>query len=145
MSKKARILVVEDNRSLARVYARLLQKEGYRVLTAFDGLDGLQKAQERKPDLIILDVMMPKMDGFSVCRRLKSNPDTADIPVLMLTRMGSLVGPGHIEAKERYLDPVRERVTGFDVGAMDFLTKPVAAKPLLGRVKGLLWLAGFTE
>ena len=145
MSSKARILVVEDNRSLARVYARLLQKEGYRVLTAFDGLEGLQKAQERKPDLIILDVMMPKMDGYAVCRRLKRNPDTADIPVLMLTRKGSLVGPNSIGAERRYYDPIRERMTGFDVGALDFLTKPVAAKELLARVRSLLWLGGSTE
>jgi len=145
MSSKACILVVEDNRSLIRVYKRLLQKEGYKVLTAFDGLEGLQKAQERKPNLIILDVMMPEMDGYSVCRRLKRNPDTAAIPVLMLTRKGSLVGPGNLAAERRYCDPIRERMTGFDAGALGFLSKPVPAKELLARVRSLLWFGGFTE
>ena len=137
---KARILVVEDNRSLVRVYERLLQKEGYEVLTAFDGLEGLQKALKEKPDLIILDIIMPKMDGYEVCRYLKRNPDTATIPVLILTRMGSLGGPDSEKSKRHYYERTKEQLAGFDVGAMDFLSKPVTAKEMLERVKGLLWL-----
>ena len=122
MRSKARILVIDDNRSLVRVYERLLQKEGYVVFTAYDGEDGLRKARWDKPDLIILDIIMPKMNGYEVFRRLKSDPDIADIPVLMLTR-------------------VKERPTGLnDVVALDFLSKPVAAKEMLDRVKALLWL-----
>ena len=122
MRSKARILVVDDNRSLVRVYERLLQKEGYVVFTAYDGEDGLRKVRWDKPDLIILDIIMPKMNGYEVFRRLKSDPDIADIPVLMLTR-------------------VKERPTGLnDVVALDFLSKPVAAKEMLDRVKALLWL-----
>jgi len=137
---KARILVVEDNRSLVRVYERLLQKEGYEVLTAFDGLEGLQKALKEKPNLIILDIIMPKMDGYEVCRYLKRNPDTATIPVLILTRMGSLGGPDSAKFKKYYYERTKEQLAGFDVGAMDFLSKPVTAKEMLERVKGLLWL-----
>jgi len=139
MGLKRRILVVDDNRSLVRVIERLLQKAGYEVYTAFDGLEGLHKALGGKPDLIILDIMMPKMDGYEVCRRLKGNLYTADIPVLMLTRKGKVDGP---RVKNAYLHEVgvQERIRGFEVGAVEFLSKPVTAKELLARVESLLWL-----
>ena len=140
MGSKARILVIDDNRSLVRVYKRVLQKAGYKVLTAFDGLEGLWKVLNEKPDLIILDIVMPKMDGYEVCRRLKGNPATVDIPVLILTRKGSLAGPDTVEAKRRDHDRVQDRLSGFEAGAMDFLSKPVTARELLDRVRGLLWL-----
>lgn len=142
MSSKGRILVVDDNRSLVRVYERLLQKEGYEVITAFDGLEGLQKARMGKPDLIILDIIMPIMDGYETCRRLAGNPDTSAIPVLILTRKGSLAGPDddNIKVKRLYHERVQEQLSGFEAGAVDFLTKPVTAKELLNRVRGLLWL-----
>ena len=140
MNSKGRILVVEDNRSLVRVYKHVLQKAGYEVLTAFDGLEGLWKALKEKPDLIILDIIMPKMDGYEVCRRLKGNPATVDIPVLILTRKGSLAGPDDVKAKRLDHDRVQDRLSGFEAGAMDFLSKPVTARELLDRVRGLLWL-----
>ena len=119
MSSKARILVVEDNRSLVRVYESILTRKGYEVLSAFDGEDGLRMAIWDKPDLIILDVSMPIMEGDEVYRHLQSDPDTAKIPVLMLTR-------------------TKEPPEGFDADADDFLSKPVAAKEMLERVQALL-------
>ena len=117
MSSKGRILVVDDNRSLVRLYKSILTRKGYDVLTAYDGEDGLRMARWHKPDLIILDISMPIMDGYEVYRHLQSDPDTADIPVLMLTR-------------------AQERPEGLDVDANDFLSKPVAAKEMLDWVKG---------
>jgi len=135
MTSKARILVVDDNRSLVRVFERLLQKEGFEVLTAFSGPEGLQKAREEKPDLIILDVIMPDMDGYEVCRHLQRDPDTARIGVLMLTRLDL----------KRFAPGAEEGMEGTEVGPMEFLTKPVTAEELLNRVRHLLWLRAFDE
>ena len=137
MNTETRILVVDDNRSVVRIIQVLLQKEGFEVLTAFDGLEALQKAQEEKPDLIILDVVMPKMDGYEVCRLLQDDPDTAAIPVLMLTVKGQVDDP---DLDERALDTgIQERMEGYEAGAIEFLSKPIKAKELLDRVKTLLW------
>jgi CheY-like chemotaxis protein len=137
MKTKTHILVVDDNRSLVRIIQGLLQKEGHEVLTAFDGVDGLQKAREEKPDLIILDVVMPRMDGYEVCRLLQDDPDTAAIPVLMLTVKGQVDAP---DLDDRALETgIRERMDGYEAGAVEFLSKPIKAKELLSRVKTLLW------
>ena len=137
MDTKTHILVVDDNRSLVRIIQGLLQKEGHEVLTAFDGADGLQKAREEKPDLIILDVVMPRMDGYEVCRLLQDDPDTAAIPVLMLTVKGQV--DAH-DLDDRALETgIRERMDGYEAGAIEFLSKPIKAKKLLDRVKTLLW------
>jgi two-component system alkaline phosphatase synthesis response regulator PhoP/two-component system response regulator VicR len=137
MNTETHILVVDDNRSVVRIIQVLLQKEGFEVLTAFDGLEALQKAQEEKPDLIILDVVMPKMDGYEVCRLLQDDPDTAAIPVLMLTVKGQVDDP---DLDERALEMgIQERMDGYDAGALEFLSKPIKAKELLDRVKTLLW------
>ena len=147
MDSKARILVVDDNRSLVRVLERLLEKNGFQVITAFDGLQGLQRAREEKPDLVILDIVMPEMDGYEVCRHLQCDPDTARIAVLMLTQKGRV--DDYISDLSRDLEPfdhrVQERIEGFEAGALDFLSKPVTARELLNRVSGLLWLSGFEE
>jgi DNA-binding response OmpR family regulator len=141
MSSKARILIVDDNRSLVRIIERLLQKQGYKVLTAFDGTTGLQMAREEKPDLIILDIIMPGMDGYQVSRRLQADPDTAIIPVLILTVLGQT--ESHTaDSPGRYNVRVHQRIEGFESGAMEFLSKPVKAKELLKRVKALLWASG---
>ena len=126
VTSEGRILVVDDDRGLVQVYVYFLENEGYEVLTAFDGLEGLEKARKEKPDLIILDIMMPGMDGYEVCHRLQQRPDTARIAVLMVTAKGL----------------VDDQVTGYDAGALEFLTKPVTAKELLDRVRSLLWFAG---
>ena len=137
MDTKTHILVVDDNRSLVRIIQGLLQKEGHEVLTAFDGVDGLQKAREEKPDLIILDVVMPRMDGYEVCRLLQDDPGTAAIPILMLTVKGQVDGP---DLDEQTLETgIRERMEGYEAGAVEFLSKPIKAKELLERVKTLLW------
>lgn len=138
MSAQTRILVVDDNRSLVRVMAGVLQKSGFHVFTAFDGEDGLRVAGLERPDLIILDIVMPKLDGYEVCRRLQSDPATAAIPILMLSVKGQVDDPGldsvSIEAR------LEERLAGFDAGALDFLSKPIRAGELLERVNKLLLL-----
>jgi DNA-binding response OmpR family regulator len=115
-----RLLIIEDERPMRIALQDCLEAEGYRVFTAADGESGLRRALEEKPDLILLDVMMPKLDGFALCAALRrlSKP----IPVLMLTAKGQ----------------VQDRVTGLDAGADDYLVKPFSTEELLARVRALL-------
>lgn len=115
-----RILVVEDELPMRTALQDVLAAEGYRVLTAADGESGLQRAIKEKPDLILLDIMMPKLDGYAVCAELRrlSNP----VPILMLTAKGQ----------------VDDRVQGLDSGADDYLVKPFSTEELLARVRALL-------
>src|SRR2546426_315145 len=115
-----RILIIEDETPMRTALADVLEGEGYRALTAADGEIGLRKAVEEKPDLILLDIMMPKLDGFAVCAELRrlANP----VPVLMLTAKGQ----------------VEDRVSGLDAGADDYLVKPFSTEELLARVRALL-------
>jgi DNA-binding response OmpR family regulator len=115
-----RILVVEDERAMRTALEDALTAEGYRVLTAADGVAGLDRALKEKPDLLLLDIMLPKLDGFALCAELRrlSHP----VPVLMLT------------AKSQ----VEDRVTGLDAGADDYLVKPFSTRELLARVRALL-------
>lgn len=138
MSSKACILIIDDHERTVKAIKRILQKQGYDVVTALDGATGLKKARKEKPDLIILDIMMPGMNGYEVCYHLQRRKDTARIAVLMLSGKGLIDGdrPG---VKYR----IREREAGFDAGALEFLNKPVRAKELVKRVKGLLWIRGF--
>jgi DNA-binding response OmpR family regulator len=119
---KAHILVVEDDPSVVIFVVDQLEYLGYRVTVARDGREGLTKAQGSKPDLIVLDVMMPRMDGYEVCHWLKSSPETKDIPVLMLTARGQL----------------EDKVRGFDIGADDYLAKPYDKAEFEARVRALL-------
>jgi len=117
-----RILIVDDEDSIVD-YLRLgLSYEGFDVLTASTGSDGLARAEAERPDLIILDVMLPRIDGLEVCRRLRSLYRTEQIPILMLT----------------VRDQIAERVEGLEAGADDYLTKPFAYTELLARVRALL-------
>ena len=109
---------------------RILQKAGFEPITAFDGSEALEKARAERPDLIILDIVMPGLDGYDVCRALRKDPGTAQIPVLMLTVKGQANTP----------TGAREKIDGFEAGAVDFICKPVKAKELVDRVQGLLWL-----
>lgn len=118
----ARILVVDDIRTNIKVLEAKLTSEYYEVISASNGPEALEAAVIQKPDLILLDVMMPGMDGFEVCRRLKANPDTAHVPVIMVTALG---------------DP-EDRVQGLSAGADDFLTKPVDDTAMFARVRSLL-------
>ncbi len=119
---RSKILVVEDDRSLAGILEYNLANAGYDVVCAFDGQDGLNKARLKLPELIILDVMIPVFDGLEVCRRLRSAPETREIPVVMLT------------AKSEETD----QLVGFSVGADDYVVKPFSVKILLERIKSLL-------
>src|SRR6188474_2509383 len=116
----ARILVVEDELPMRTALEDCLAGEGFRVLSASDGERGLERALAEKPDLILLDVMMPRLDGFAVCAELRKLGHT--MPVLMLTAKGQ----------------VRDRVTGLDAGADDYLVKPFSTDELLARVRALL-------
>jgi DNA-binding response OmpR family regulator len=115
-----RILIIEDELPMRTALLDVLQAEGYRVLAAADGESGLERAMTEKPDLILLDIMMPKLDGYAVCQELRrlSNP----VPVMMLTAKGQ----------------VEDRVTGLDCGADDYLVKPFSTEELLARVRALL-------
>jgi DNA-binding response OmpR family regulator len=119
---KKRILLVEDDPSAARLVSYTLEQEGYEVLTAPNGVEGLRKAREEEPDLLVLDVMLPGLDGFEVCHRLRSEPQTAKLPILMLS------------AKAREAD----KATGINVGANDYLSKPAAPDEIVARVANLL-------
>jgi len=118
----ARILVVDDIRTNIKVLEAKLSSEYYEVITASNGPEALEQAHNANPDLILLDVMMPGMDGFEVCRRLKADPATAHVPVIMVTALG---------------DP-EDRVQGLSAGADDFLTKPVDDVAMFARVRSLL-------
>jgi len=128
-----RILVVDDNQSLVKIAEHLLQREGYEVSTAFDGTEGIQKAQREKPDLILLDIKMPGIDGYEVCRQLQLDPNTANIPVVFLSSKGNIdekQGPAAVGLKEVKL--------AYQYGATDFLHKPIYAKELITTVKSIL-------
>lgn len=136
----AKILVVDDSRPQVALVQGVLTRQGHEVFAAYDGKSGLQQARELKPDLIILDIMMPEMNGYEVCYRLKGDPDTAKIAVLMLTAKGGI--EENIGKQAQFASRVKDRLQGFNVGAVDFLTKPVKGKDLAKRVKALLWAGG---
>lgn len=119
---KPRVLIVEDERQLVKPLAFSFEREGYDVVVALDGQEGLRKAQAVVPDLIILDVMLPLLSGLDVCRELRSSETTREIPILMLTA----------RAEET------DQIVGFSMGADDYVTKPFSTKILLQRVKALL-------
>lgn len=120
MEKK--ILVIEDDPATSRLVDYSLRHEGYQVITASNGLEGVRKALSESPDLVILDVMLPCMDGFEICHRLRSEPTTAHLPILMFS------------AKAQEID----KETGIKVGADDYLTKPAAPAEIVSRVEKLL-------
>src|SRR5215469_15466 len=125
----ARVLVVDDILSNVKLLEAKLSAEYFEVVTAFNGMDALARIEEHAPDIVLLDVMMPGMDGFEVCRRIKTNPKTAHLPVVMVTA----------------LDQPSDRVAGLDAGADDFLTKPVDDAALFARVRSLVRLKMMTD
>src|SRR5579864_3612431 len=125
----ARVLVVDDILSNVKLLEAKLSAEYFEVVSAFNGLECLAKIDEALPDIVLLDVMMPGMDGFEVCRRIKGNPKTAHIPVVMVTA----------------LDQPSDRVAGLEAGADDFLTKPVDDAALFARVRSLVRLKMMTD
>ncbi len=120
--KQAAILVVEDDRDIQELVAYNLSLEGFQVWRASTGEEGLQMARERRPDLIVLDLMLPGMDGLEVCRRIRRNEETEEIPIIMLT------------AKTEDVDII----TGLEIGADDYVTKPFSPKVLVARIRAVL-------
>jgi CheY-like chemotaxis protein len=116
------ILIVEDEESLLKLESILLSSKGYRVTGVRDGLAALSEIEKSRPDLILLDIMMPGIDGFEVCRRIKENPDTKEIPIVMLT------------AKKSAADQAR----GAEVGADAYITKPFKSLKIIDVITGLL-------
>lgn len=119
---KATILVVEDESDILELVRYNLQQAGYRVIVAHDGLQALDLLREQKPDLVVLDILLPNLDGREVCRRIRQNPQTHHIPVLILSA----------------LSEETDRVVGFEIGADDYLTKPFSPRELVLRVKAIL-------
>ncbi|OYX56692.1 MAG: phosphate regulon transcriptional regulatory protein PhoB [Brevundimonas subvibrioides] len=116
------ILVMEDEDALATLLQYNLEKEGYDVVVAADGEEGLVQIDERQPDLVLLDWMLPKVSGIEVCRRLRGRPETRNLPVIMLTARGE----------------ESDRVRGLDTGADDYLTKPFSMTELIARIRAVL-------
>ncbi len=127
MSEKKRILVVDDEPDFCSIVQANLEKEGFEVEVAYDGMDGLEKVKENPPDAIVLDVIMPEKDGYEVCAELKADKRYADIPILMLTAVASRVSTTRYSHRE-----------GMSMEAEDYLPKPASAEQILQSVKRLL-------
>jgi two-component system alkaline phosphatase synthesis response regulator PhoP len=121
-ANRKKILIVEDEKDILQLIKLYLEKEGFRTVSAMTGTEGLRQAKAEHPDLIILDLMLPEMDGLEVCKRIRLNQDTALLPILMLTA----------KAEES------DTVIGLELGADDYVTKPFSPKALIARVKALL-------
>ncbi|MGI5920705.1 MAG: response regulator [Syntrophomonadaceae bacterium] len=117
-----RILVVDDETYIVELVKFNLEKEGFRVIVAYDGLSALDIVQEQRPDLIILDIMLPNIDGLEVCRHLKSDPNYHTIPIIMLTAKGEEV----------------DTILGLEMGADDYIKKPFSPREMVARVKARL-------
>jgi two-component system alkaline phosphatase synthesis response regulator PhoP len=119
---RGKVLVVDDEEYIQHILNFSFGAEGYDVVTAGDGEEGIKKAKSEKPDIIVLDIMMPKMDGYEACKRLKTDPHTKNIPVILLT------------AKGREVD----RKLGSQAGADDYVVKPFSPGRLIERVEGMM-------
>jgi two-component system alkaline phosphatase synthesis response regulator PhoP len=117
-----KILIADDNENIRDALTYLLEDEGYELLLAKDGADTLRKVRERKPDILFLDIMMPEINGYDVCRTIKNDPDLKSIYVIMLTAKGQ----------------VAEQERGKEVGADEYIVKPFSPMEILARVKSLL-------
>jgi signal transduction histidine kinase len=129
VEKKSKILIVDDAADTVELLRKRFRSEGYDTAEAYDGEEALQKVEEYNPDLIVLDVMMPKLDGYEVCRRLKTDENRKYIPILMLTAKGE----------------VENKVKGLEIGADDYLAKPFDYKELSARAKSLLTIKAAHE
>jgi len=127
MSEKKRILLVDDEPDFCSIVQGQLEKEGFDVEVAYDGVEGLEKVKANPPDAIILDVMMPEMDGYEACKKLKSDDKYADIPILMLTAVADKV------SSTRY-----SHYDGMSMEADDYLPKPASAEDITQSIKSLL-------
>jgi two-component system, OmpR family, alkaline phosphatase synthesis response regulator PhoP len=119
--RRGRVLVVEDEPDVAELIRYNLVKEGWEVLTAGSGAEALKRAREARPDVVLLDIMVPQLNGWEVCRRLKEDPETRPIPVIMVT--------GRVEEGDKVL--------GFELGADDYVTKPFSPRELIARIRAV--------
>jgi len=122
VSSKIKVLVVEDERDIAELIVYNLEREGFQVESAMSGEEGLSKAKRERPDLVVLDIMLPEMNGLDVCRALRLDRATRGIPIIMLT------------ARNEDIDVV----TGLEVGADDYITKPFSPRVLIARIRSVL-------
>ena len=119
MADSAKILIVEDERPIARLLQLTLEREGFKTATEYNGRRAYERILQEKYDLVLLDVMLPEMDGMEICKRVR---EVSDVPIIMLTAR----------------DEIRDKVEGLDLGANDYMTKPFAAEELLARIRGAL-------
>lgn len=119
---RKKVLVVEDDAELVELLSFNLKKAGFAVGTAGDGIEGLKKARSLRPDLLLLDLVLPELDGFAVCEILRKAPSTAALPIIMLTGLSGQLA----------------RLNGLEAGASEYMTKPFKAKALLNRIEALL-------
>jgi putative two-component system response regulator len=124
-----KILIVDDDPAFRNLLAGLLRTQGFEIVAAGDGQEALEQFSRCEADLVLLDVQMPRMDGFEVCRQLKKNPENRLTPVVLLTGLGA----------------TEDRIQGIEAGANEFLSKPVDRNELLARVRSLLALKGYTD
>ena len=124
---REKLLIVDEEIDALTALKVALEAEGYNVIVALDGFEGIEKAKTENPDVILLDIMMPGMDGFEVCRRLKSDPSSENIPVIMLTAKGE----------------TDDKVEGLELGADDYVTKPFNLKELKARIRTVLRRSSF--
>ncbi len=118
----AKILIVDDEQDIADLISYNLEKEGYSTIKAYDGGDVLKTVKAQKPDLIILDLMLPRMSGMDICRAIRANPETSHLPIIMLTAKADEV----------------DKIIGLEIGADDYITKPFSVKELIARVRSIL-------
>ena len=116
-----KILIIEDEKDIRDLLQHYLKREGYEVKSAQDGESGLQKIRKERFDLLLLDLMLPQVDGLEICRNLRSRPETADLPIIMITAKGE----------------ESDRIVGLEMGADDYITKPFSPREVLARVKAI--------
>ena len=121
MAANPKVLVVDDDKLTLRLSVHVFQRGGYEVFVASNGAEALEKVVDVKPDVVVLDVMMPDMSGLQVCQKLRANPNTARLPIIMLS------AKGHVD----------DKLHGFEAGADDYVQKPVAPKELLATLAAL--------
>lgn len=124
MEERARILLIDDDPDFVQATKKVLESKSYEVLVAYNGEEGLQKTRDENPDLILLDIIMPLSDGFTVCEEIKGDPEFDEIPVLMLTSFSQKVGETTLAMSR-----------GFSLEAEDYIDKPVKPAELLARVE----------
>ena len=124
MEERAKILLIDDDPDFVQATKKVLESKPYDVIVAYNGEEGLQKTRDEEPDLILLDVIMPLTDGFTVCEEIKDNPEFEHIPVLMLTSFAQRVGETTLSVSR-----------GFSLEAEDYIDKPVKPAELLARVE----------